>query len=235
MTPKPSLRGGETGGRRYAVIATVAMVFLTAAYGIFRVVNDDAAPKKRVLETIAVKLVPPPPPPPPPKVEPPPEPPKMVEEQKIQPPVDKPDDQPKTEAPPPGPLALDAPGGAGGDAFGLGSRPGGADFLLGGGRGIGGVATNRFGHYAALMQDQIGKRLHQDDKLDVSKFRATLRIWVSESGQVQKVELARTTGDEQIDQLIQRVISSMPTMPEAPPREMPQPVVVRIGATPGFG
>jgi len=234
MTPKPSSHHGESSGKRYAVLATVALIFLTGAYAVFRVVTDDATPKKRVLETIAVKLVPPPPPPPPPKVEPPPEPPKMVEEQKIQPPVDKPDDQPKTETPPPGPLALDAPGGPGGDAFGLASRPGGTDFLLGGGGG-GGGGGNRFGHYAALMQDQIGRRLHQDDKLDVSKFRATLRIWVTAAGQVEKVELTRTTGDDQIDQRIEQMISSMPKMPEAPPREMPQPVIVRIGATPGFG
>jgi periplasmic protein TonB len=233
MTPKPK-SPSQGGRRRYGVIAVVALIFITASYGIYSVVNDDTAPRKRVLEQIAVKLVPPPPPPPPPKVEPPPEPPKMVEEQKIEPPVDQPDNKPQTEAPPPGPLALDAQGGAGGDAFGLAARPGGRDLLLGSGTGGNGFG-NRFGRYAALMQDQIGRRLHDDEKLDVSRFRATVRIWLTETGQVEKVELARTTGDEMIDGLIAQALSSMPKMPEPPPREMPQPVIVRIGATPGFG
>jgi TonB family protein len=220
--------------RRNYVAGIVVAVFLGGAFYIVSVVTDDSAPKKRVVETIALKLVPPPPPPPP-KQEPPPEPPKMVE-QKIEPPVDKPDDRPKDDAPPPGPLALDAQGSAGSDAFGLGARPGGTDFLIGsnggGGRGTGG---NRFGHYASLMQDQIGRRLHQDDKLDISRFRATIRVWVSDAGKVEKVELSRTTGDDQLDQRIEQIIDTMPILPEAPPKEMPQPVIVRIGATPGLG
>jgi TonB family protein len=85
------------------------------------------------------------------------------------------------------------------------------------------------------MQDQIGRRLDEDEKLDSSRFRATVRIWLTENGQVEKVELARTTGDETIDDLIEQALSSMPKMPQPPPREMPQPVIVRIGATPGFG
>jgi TonB family protein len=215
-------------------MAVVALIFLAASYGIYSVVNDDTVPRKRVLEQIAVKLVPPPPPPPPPKVEPPPEPPKMVEEQQIEQPVEQPDNQPQTEAPPPGPLALDAQGGGAGDAFGLAARPGGRDLLLGSGTGGTGFG-NRFGAYARLMQDQIGRRLDEDEKLDSSRFRATVRIWLTEAGQVEKVELTRTTGDEMIDSLIQQALSSMPKMPEPPPREMPQPVIVRIGATPGFG
>ncbi len=233
MSDKRKAHSGD-GRRRHYVVAVVVAVFLGGAYYIFTVVNDDTAPKKRVTETIALKLVPPPPPPPP-KQEPPPEPPKLVE-QKIEPPVDKPDDRPKDEAPPPGPLALDAQGGAGSDAFGLAAKPGGTDFLIGGNGGGGrGTAVNRFGHYASLMQDQIGRRLHQDDKLDVSQFRATIRVWVSESGKVEKVEFARTTGDGQLDQRIEEVIGTMPVLPEAPPKEMPQPVIVRIGATPGLG
>jgi len=31
------------------------------------------------------------------------------------------------------------------------------------------------------------------------------------------------------------VIGAMPTLPEAPPKDMPQPIVVRIGARAGFG
>jgi len=221
---------GETW-RRYMVAAAIVLVFLSAGYGLYRFVTGEANPRKRVVETIALRLVPPPPPPPP-KEEPPP-PPKVVE-QKIEPPVEKPDDQPKDAAPPQGP-ALDAQGGPGSDAFGLQGKPGGAPFLLGGGNGAGGAGGNGFGRYATLMQDQIGRRLRQDDKLNTGKFRATIRVWLSAVGKVDRVQVLRTTGDTQLDTLIEQEIGSMPAMPEAPPREMPQPVIVRIGALPGVG
>ena len=220
--------------RRYLVAAAIVLVFLSGGYGVFRVINGDATPKKRIVEVMALKLVPPPPLPPP-KEEPPPPPPKMVE-QKIEPPVDKPDDKPKDEAPPPdAPLALDAQAGPGGDAFGLASKPGGRDITLGGGTGGRGGGGNLFGRYAALMQDQIGRRLREDEKLNTMKFRATIRVWLTGAGKVDRVQVMRTTGDTQLDSLIEQELGAMPTLPEAPPREMPQPVIVRIAAAPGVG
>src|SRR5262245_19190757 len=116
MSRKPSPKASAPGRGRQFLIGAIVTVFLGGAYFIYSVVSDEGGPRKRDVETIALKLVPPPPPPPP-KQEPPPEPPKMVEPQKIEQPVDKPQDQPKDDAPPPGPLALDAQGGPGGDAF----------------------------------------------------------------------------------------------------------------------
>jgi protein TonB len=117
--------------RDYRVAAIVAVVLLAAGYGIASVIGGDTTPRKRVMETVALKLIAPPPPPP--KQEPPPPPPKLVEPQKIDPPIDKPEAPKPADAPPPGPLALDAKGGAGSDSFGLGGKPGGADFTGGGG------------------------------------------------------------------------------------------------------
>ena len=219
-----SSRGKPVDKDRNIIVPVVAvLVLLAGGYSVFRVVTGDS-PRKRVMDTVAIKLVQPPPPP---KVEPPPEPPKMVEEQKIEPPVDKPMDSPKDE-PPPGPLALDAKGGPGGDAFGLGGKAGGADFLNGGG-------GTRFGHFAILMQDRISKSLHDDDKLNAEKFRVTLKVWLSDLGKIQRVQVLHTTGDGDIDSRIEQVIGTMPTLPEAPPKDMPQPIVVRIGARAGFG
>lgn len=219
-----SSRGKPAAKDRNIIVPVVAvLVLLAGGYGVFRVVTGDS-PRKRVMDTVAIKLVQPPPPP---KVEPPPEPPKMVEEQKIEPPVDKPMDSPKDE-PPPGPLALDAKGGPGGDAFGLGGKAGGADFLNGGG-------GTRFGHFAILMQDRISKSLHDDEKLNAEKFRVTLKVWLSDLGKIQRVQVLHTTGDSNTDSRIEQVIGTMPTLPEAPPKDMPQPIVVRIGARAGFG
>lgn len=213
----------QPGYRKYVLPAMAAAVLLAGAFGIYHVVTGES-PRKRVLETVAIKLVPPPPP----EVKPPPEPPKMVEEQKIEPPVDKPMDAPKDE-PPPGPLALDAKGEAGSDAFGLGGKLGGADFLGSGGGGT------RFGHFAILMQNSISKSIHDDEKLNAEKFRATVKVWLSDAGKIQRVQVLHTTGDVTTDNRIEQVIGAMPTLPEAPPKDMPQPIVVRIGARAGIG
>ena len=213
----------DGGARKYIVPAVAVLVFLAAGYGILRVVTGDS-PRKRVIETVAIRMIPPPPP----KVEPPPEPPKMVEEQKIEPPVDKPPEAPQ-DAPPPGPLALDAQAGPGSDAFGLGGKVGGADFLSGGGGGT------RFGHYAVLMQDRISRSLQGDEKLGSEKFRATIKVWLSEGGKIQRVQILRTSGNSNTDSRIEQVIGAMPALPEAPPKDMPQPIVVRIGARAGLG
>ena len=224
MTLPAKRRASETGWQRYRAAVITGAAAILAAYGIYHVVTGDSTPRKRVLDTVELKLVPPPPPP---KVEPPPEPPKMVEEQKIEQPVDKPMDAPK-DAPPPGPLALDAKGGAGSDAFGLGGKIGGSDYMGDGG-------GTRFGHFAVLMQDQISKSLRDDDKLNINKFRATLKVWLSNSGKIERVQVLHTTGDDTTDTRIVQVIDAMPTLPEAPPEDMPQPVIVRIGARSSVG
>jgi TonB family protein len=229
MTARPKTKKGSLW-QRNALIACVFAVFLAGAYGIYMLVSNDTVPRKRVMETIALKLIPPPPPPPPPPAPPPP--PKMVEEQKIQQPVDKPDDQPKQEAPPQAADLGASQGPCTGSCVGTSGRdPTYRPPTIGGS----GFGRTNYGHYATLMQDQIGKRIRQDAKLEAAKFRATIRVWLTEEGAVQKVDVARTTGDNQLDDRIRRAIGSMPAMPEAPPKDMPQPVIVRIGATAGFG
>jgi periplasmic protein TonB len=208
--------------RDYRVAAIVAVTVLAAGYGIAHVIGGDTTPRKRVMDTVALKLITPPPPPP--KQEPPPPPPKLVEKQKIDPPIDKPEAPKPMDAPPPGPLALDAKGGAGNDAFGLGGKPGGADFTGGGG--------TRFGHYAILAQAQITRRLREDEKLSSAKYHGTLKIWFSAAGAVARVELLHGTGDADLDERIRQAIASMPSLPEAPPSDMPA-MLVRVGARSG--
>jgi periplasmic protein TonB len=219
LAPKSPLSRILDQCRQYAVPAIAAMVLLAGGFGIYRVVSGET-PRKRVLETVAIKLVPPSPP----KVEPPPEPPKMVEEQKIEPPVDKPMDSPKDE-PPPGPLALDAKGEAGSDSFGLGGKQGGADFLGSGGGGT------RFGHYAVLISGIIQKLVQQDAKLGDGKF--TVKIWVADSGRVQHVQVLHNSGDPSINTRVEEVIGAV-AFPEAPPKDMP-PMIVRVEQRPGLG
>jgi protein TonB len=208
--------------RRSAIVAVLVLLTSGASYGAYRLITGlDSGPKKHVMEVVTLKLIqpPPPPPPPPPPVVKPPEPAKMLEQPKEAPP-----DKPKAAAPPQ-PLALDAKAGPGSDPFGLGGRPGG-EALIGGGGGGG----SRFGWYANIIQSQIQQALQKDDKLRNSHYRIVVSVWLSSSGRPDQVKLVSTTGDRDIDSRIQVTLAAMPSLPEAPPRDMPQPVNVRIGA-----
>ena len=209
--------------RDYKVAAIVAVVVLAAAAGIAQVIKGDATPRKRVMDTVALKLVPPPPPPPP-KEPPPPPPPKMVEKQKIDPPQDKPEAPKPVDAPPPGPLALDAKGGAGSDSFGLGGKLGGADYGPGGG--------SPFGHFGSVAKFAIKKRLAEDEKLSRVKYHSTMKVWFASTGTVTRVEVLHGTGDAELDERIRQDISTMGATPEAPPSDVP-PAIIHVDGQPG--
>lgn len=206
--------------RDYRVAIVVGVLLLAAGYGIAHVIGGSEAPRKRVMDTVAIKILPPPPPP---KTEPPPPPPKMVEPPKMQPPMDKPPDEPKpADAPPPGPLALDAKGGAGSDGFGLGGKPGGADYTGSGG----GSAVHRYG---SMVGQQIKRWLAENEKLAGMKYRGEVKVWVTASGAISRVEILHGTGNQDTDSRLQQAIASTPAVPEAPPSDM-LPMIIRIDA-----
>ena len=47
-----------------------------------------------------------------------------------------------------------------------------------------------------------------------------------------RVEVLHTAGNAEIDSRVREDIATMEPMPEAPAPEMPQPVIVRVGARP---
>jgi protein TonB len=206
--------------RDYRVAAIVAVAVLAAAAGLAQVIKGDATPRKRVMETVALRLVPPPPPP---KEPPPPPPPKMVERQKIEPPQDRPQAPKPADAPPPGPLALDAKGGAGSDGFGLGGKLGGADYTGGGG--------SPFGHFGSVVGMAIKHRLAEDEKVAHAKFHGELKVWFTVAGAVAKVALLHGTGDSELDARIQQIVAAMPAVAEAPPANMPAAIFSINGQT----
>ena len=211
--------------RDYKVAAIVVIVVLAAAAGIAQVIKGESTPRKRVMDTVALKLVPPPPPPPP-KEPPPPPPPKMVEKPKIEPPQDKPEAPKPVDAPPPGPLALDAKGGAGSDSFGLGGKPGGADYGGGGG--------TRYGHYSVLMQTQLKRALAEYQKLTGVKYQGTVRLHLTPSGGIVSVEVLRINSDNSdAGGLVEQAIKTMASFSEAPPAEMPTTVVLKLNSSGG--
>jgi protein TonB len=125
------------------------------------------------------------------------------------------------EAPPGEQLGLDAEGVAGGDAFGLAARRGGSDIIGGGG----GAA---FAWYTGMIKDGILDALSQDERVRTGNYRLTVRVWLASDGRVERIALADSTGDPQLDAAIEQALTRVRRLREAPPLEMPQPVTLRI-------
>jgi TonB family protein len=207
----------------------LALLLVVATLLVQWLAKGSAIPYKQLPKTVQMRLVelpPPPPPPPPPPEE------KMVEVTKRPEFTEQPPEQqqipetPVSEAPP-GPPALDAQGQGAADGFGLAGRPGGAD-MLGGGTAGGG---NRFGWYSALLTGRINQALQQQRRLYDARYEVPALIWIGRDGQVERVELIRSSGKPEIDRLLVRTIESMPRLPQPPPQDMPQPITTRISAS----
>ena len=135
---------------------------------------------------------------------------------------------PEPEAPqPPGPPALDAAGEGPGDAFGLAGRPGGSEYLGSGGGGGG----SPFAYYAAMIQQRAQQAVEKQRKLRETKFKVTVQVWIAADGRPERVEIFKSTGNEEIDRLLEESLAAMPKLTEAPPKGMPQPVVLRVSAS----
>lgn len=159
----------------------------------------------------------PPPPPPPPKEEKKPEPKEEKKDVKVE--------QPK-EAPQPAqnePLKMEGAAGDGDSAFGSGTV--GRDYT---GGAIGGTAQQ--GMYAGRLQRHLQEQLSRSRKLKESDYRVTLRVWLRRDGSVEKAELAQSTGNAALDEVLKDALLQVSAMREAPPENMPQPIRIRVTA-----
>lgn len=136
------------------------------------------------------------------------------------------DAPPEAKPQEPGPPALDAKGEGPGDAFGLAGRQGGSDYL--GGGGIGGGGGSPFGRYAALVQQRAQDAVEQQKKLRSTRYRVMVKLWFAADGRLERAELVRSTGNEEVDRLLTEALNDMAKLPEPPPKGMPQPVVLRV-------
>lgn len=198
----------------------VLVVIALVAAVISSFLADAGKPHKRSVQQIAI-LRPPPPPPPPKPEEKPPE--IKKEEVKLPPP-------PQEEAPKEADakeagkdLGVDAEGGAGGDGFGLVGRKGGRDLLAGDG------GRSQFAFYTNMIQQQIQDELSRNKKLKGGDYRAVVRIWLGSDGRMQKVDLAGSTGNADVDVNLRNALAEM-AFRQPPPQNMPQPVRLRISS-----
>jgi periplasmic protein TonB len=202
---------------RHLPLAAGVLIVLGAVLGLVKLIDGfgekTEQPKRQVPQV--VKIVRPPPPP----DEPPPPPPP---EEKVDEPLPQDEPEPIADDAPPGEqLGLDAEGVAGGDAFGLAARRGGADIIGGGG----GAA---FAWYTGMIKDSILEALSEDERVRKGNYRLTVRVWLAPDGRVERIALVDSTGDLQTDATIEQALSRVRRLREGPPLEMPQPVTLRI-------
>jgi protein TonB len=200
------------------LVAAISIALITLlGYGLKKLLGDAGTAKKQTVHNISL-LKPPPPPPPPKPQEKPPEPEMKKEEVKL--------DQPKPEAPNQDnaaegkQLGVDAEGGAGGDAFGLVGNKGGRDLLAGGKGG--------FAFYTNQVQRHLQDELAKNRKLKRTDYRVTVRVWLSKTGGVQRVDLGGSSGDAELDETLRVALAAAPALREGPPENMPQPIRLRI-------
>lgn len=143
----------------------------------------------------------------------------------------RPVEQPQqNEAPPPGPLGLDAQGTGPGDGFGLAGRLGGRDITTigGGGAGASQLSRTMYGNGAARF---IAQELARDPKLKTAAYRIEVRIWIRADGHFEREEIVRGTGDPQVDALIRDGLAHLSPYRQPMPENTPQPLLIRVTST----
>ena len=208
--------------------------------------SREAPAQKKVLQITGVIVRPEPPPPPKPPPPPPPrEPPPKEEEPQQQTrlvevkstDIAPPDaTRPQSSEPAAGPLALATEATGEGDAFNLGGNAGGRDVRgpgkigegtgegIGGGEGDG--AGSKFGWYFGRIAAEIQRAFQANKKIQFAEARVEIRIWVEPSGEVSRIQLLRSTGDEDLDRAIEGVHGFR--LREALPPDLPNPAVYRF-------
>lgn len=211
--------------KRAGLILVGLVILGGIGYGISSLMSGGAPVKKQVT---TIKLIPdePPPPPPPPK-----EPPK--EQPKPDAPKEIKVEQPKpVETPPAEQLKMEGAAGDGPSAFAAGAVNNdykGGDLKTGNTIG-GGPNKYQFAWYTDLLKNQIEDAMSKDKTLASGAYKVIVKVWVASSGEIERFELASSSGKDEIDVLIKKQLDAMPKLAERPPGDMPQPVKLKVTA-----
>jgi protein TonB len=183
-------------------------------YLIHSVMNSKVEPPKQVVQEVRIIR-----PPPPEELPPPPPPPPPEEKVDLEEPVPQ-DEAPSNDPPPGDQLGVDATGTGAGDGFGLVGRPGGRDLLASGG--------SAFTWYAGMIKNQILDLLDEEKQARSGAYSVVVRVWVGHDGRIEKATLQGSSGNRERDKVIERALSQLRQLSQAPPANMPQPVSLRI-------
>ena len=200
-----------------AVIGGIGVLALLVWLLLFK----NTASTRRPVADVPMVMLPPPPPPPP---EPEPEPQDTPEEVMPEPePLDE-VPKPSEEAPTPDtadPVTMDADAQAGSDSFGIQSGSGGGRS----GTGAGGAGNASYGRYLGYVLQQA---VASDDKVRRRAFQLMVNVWLDESGQVTRVELARGSGNGEADEAVLQAIRAIGRIDERPPASLSFPARVLV-------
>ncbi len=200
------------------IVVAGAAVIALLAWGITTLMGGKSQ-KPRKPPTVTLLPDKPPPPPPPPKEEKKPEPPKEEKrEMKVEPPKEA--VQAQNE-----PLKMEGMAGEGGSPFASGSV--GRDYT---GGAIGGTGAAMQGMFASRLQRHLQDQLNRSRKLREADYRVALRLWLRRDGSVERVELAQSTGNEDLDQQLRDAILQAGAMREPPPDNLSMPLRIRVTA-----
>jgi protein TonB len=61
-------------------------------------------------------------------------------------------------------------------------------------------------------------------------YSATVKIWLNPDGTVSRFELARSSNDAEIDQLLNKLLGKFKKASEPPPAGMEQPIKLKISS-----
>ena len=223
--PKPNKSRLVIGIMLAVVLLGGVVSFLTSG-------GKSSRPSSKKSDMVTITLPPPPPPPPPPKVEPPPpkdEPPPDQEQMVEQEPV--PDNEPPPDnSPPEAPPSEDLGTGIAGNGpdMGLSGAGSGGNGKIGGTGKRGG--GSKFGWYAAKVQSSIADALRRNPATKSASMTLQVRVWPDANGRITRALLVGTTGNPAVDQAIKDQVLTGLQLPEAPPADMPTPIVLRISA-----
>jgi len=213
--------------RRWWIAAVALLTLAAMVAGAYMVmgIGKSSVKKKAPKIALVTPAAPPPPPPPPPKFEKKPDPPKEQQEVKMAQP------EPKNDDPPPSPeLKMEGAAGDGPSAFGSGKVSNEDLSKLGTGE-RGGTGTGMFDPYANYMnlaKGELQRFLKKNTALRRRRYSLDVHLWVSPTGAVSRFELARGSGDQETDEAVSQALASLPSLSQALPNNMPQPIRLRI-------
>lgn len=81
--------------------------------------------------------------------------------------------------------------------------------------------------YSGIIQSDIQHALRKEAKTRSGAYSAGIKLWIDNPRTVRKTELFRSSGDQERDETIARVLDGL-QVSQAPPANTPQPVMVMI-------
>jgi outer membrane biosynthesis protein TonB len=168
-----------------------------------------------VVHTIAQPTPPPPAPtPPPPPME-------VKKEEMIV------EEKPQEAAPDPTPQVETALKGGGNTGMVLKSGNGSGIFAQ---RSAANAEAMRRSAYAGQVKSRIQQALESNPRTRKAGMTIEVRVWPDSTGLITRAKLANSTGDRELDDIIQNQILTGLQISQPPPEGMPTPIIMRITA-----